>query len=82
VQLYIHDRVASRVRPIRALKGFTKIALAPGQSQKVTFRLSRNDFAFTNPEGKFTAEPGFFDLWVSSASDTGEPLQFELLPTR
>jgi len=79
VQLYIHDRVASRVRPVRELKKFTKIGLMPGESQQVVFSLSRHDLEFTTADGEFTAEPGLFDLWVSSASDTGTPVQFELL---
>jgi len=78
-QLYIHDRVASRVRPVRELKKFTKIGLHPGESQQVSFSLSRHDLAFTGIDGRFTAEPGLFDLWVSSASDTGVPVHFELL---
>ncbi|KXU34741.1 beta-glucosidase [Cephaloticoccus primus] len=79
VQLYIRDRVASRVRPVRELKKFTKIGLQPGESQQVSFGLSRHDLEFTTQNGDYTAEPGLFDLWVSSASDTGEPVQFELL---
>ncbi|MBN8801481.1 MAG: beta-glucosidase [Lysobacteraceae bacterium SCN 69-123] len=79
VQLYVHDRVASRVRPVRELKAFAKIALAPGQARDVVFRLDRGQLAFTNSEGVFTAEPGLFDLWVCASSADGEPVRFELL---
>jgi len=80
VQLYVHDRVASRVRPVRELKGFQKIGLEPGESREVTFRLSRHDLAFTTERGEFIAEPGLFDLWVSASSATGvNPVRFELL---
>lgn len=79
VQLYVHDRVASRVRPVRELKAFAKIALAPGQARDVVFRLNRGQLAFTNSEGVFTAEPGLFDLWVCASSADGEPVRFELL---
>lgn len=79
VQLYVHDRVASRVRPVRELKAFAKIALAPGQARDVVFRLDRGQLAFTNSEGVFTAEPGLFDLWVCASSADGEPMRFELL---
>jgi len=79
VQLYVHDRVASRVRPVRELKAFEKIALAPGQARDVVFRLDRGQLAFTNSEGVFTAEPGLFDLWVCASSADGEPVRFELL---
>jgi len=78
VQLYIHDRVASRVRPVQELKRFTKISLQPGQSHTVTFRLTAQDLAFTGVDGTFAAEPGLFDLWVAPSSGVGEPVQFEL----
>ncbi|MGR4893672.1 glycoside hydrolase family 3 N-terminal domain-containing protein [Stenotrophomonas sp. LARHCG68] len=79
VQLYVHDRVASRVRPVRELKDFRKIALAPGQSQQVTFRLVREQLAFTGVDGEFSAEPGLFDVWVCASSASGEAASFELL---
>lgn len=79
VQLYVHDRVASRVRPVRELKAFRKIALAPGESAEVVFTLDRHALAFTNPRGEFGAEPGLFDLWVCANARAGEPVQFELL---
>ena len=46
VQLYIHDRAASVTRPVRELKAFRKIALAPGQSEVVRFTLRAGDLAF------------------------------------
>lgn len=79
VQLYVHDRVASRVRPVRELKDFQKIALAPGQSQQVRFRLQREQLAFTGVDGLFNAEPGLFDVWVCASSVSGEAVTFELL---
>ncbi|HVJ36789.1 MAG TPA: glycoside hydrolase family 3 N-terminal domain-containing protein [Stenotrophomonas sp.] len=79
VQLYVHDRVASRVRPVRELKAFRKIALAPGESAEVVFTLDRHALAFTNPRGEFGAEPGLFDLWVCANARAGEAVQFELL---
>jgi len=80
VQLYVHDRVASRVRPVRELKAFAKVALAPGEAEDVVFRLDRQQLAFTGADGVFAAEPGLFDLWVCASSASGEPVQFELLP--
>ena len=46
-QLYIHDRVASVTRPVRELKAFRKIALAPGQSEIVRFKISSRTLPFT-----------------------------------
>ena len=78
-QLYVHDRVASRVRPVRELKGFTKIALQPGESAEVSFTLSRHELVFCARDGRFIAEPGLFDVWVAASSTSGQAVQFELL---
>jgi beta-glucosidase len=75
----MHDRVASRVRPVRELKAFRKVLLQPGESTEVVFALDRHALAFTNPKGEFGAEPGVFDLWVCASSKSGEAVQFELL---
>jgi beta-glucosidase len=80
VQLYVHDRVASRVRPVRELKGFRKLLLQPGDSVEVAFELSRADLAFTRADGTHGAEPGTFDVWIAPSSVAGEPARFELLP--
>ncbi len=79
VQLYVHDRVASRVRPVRELKGFQKIALAAGESRRVSFALDRTQLAFTGVDGVSGAEPGLFDVWVCASSVSGEAVTFELL---
>lgn len=80
VQLYIHDRVASRVRPVRELKGFQKIRIEPQQSVEVIFTLDRSALAFTNPAGAYEGEPGLFDLWVCANARSGTAVQFNLLP--
>jgi len=78
VQLYIHDRVASRVRPIRELKDFRKVALAPGEHTTVEFVLRREQLAFTTRSGAFAAEPGLFDVWIAPDSEAGTAAQFTL----
>ena len=79
VQLYINDRVASRVRPVRELKDFRKVALAPGETVEVEFQLHRSQLQFTGRDGVLRAEPGVFDLWVCASAQEGEPVSFELL---
>ncbi|WP_058835037.1 glycoside hydrolase family 3 N-terminal domain-containing protein [Luteimonas abyssi] len=79
VQLYIHDRVASRVRPVRELKAFEKVAIAAGGEVEVRFALHRDALAFTDADGVRRAEPGLFDLWVCANAKSGEPVSFELL---
>ncbi|WP_411834806.1 glycoside hydrolase family 3 N-terminal domain-containing protein [Pseudoxanthomonas mexicana] len=78
-QLYIHDRVASRVRPVRELKGFAKLRLEPGQATEVGFTLTRHDLAFHDAHNRLTAEPGEFDLWVAPSALAGEAVRFRLL---
>ncbi len=69
VQLYVRDLVGSVTRPLKELKGFEKIKLAPGASKNVTFKLTVNDFAFHTAEMKFEAEPGAFWIMVGPDSE-------------
>jgi beta-glucosidase len=79
VQLYVHDRVASRVRPVRELKNFQKILLSRARAPRWCSP-DRHALAFTGVDGVLRAEPGLFDLWVASSCTAGEAVQFELLP--
>jgi len=81
VQLYIHDRVASVVQPIRLLKAFRKIRLNPGERQTVRFELTRTDLEFWTTDLKRIAEPGLFDVWIAPSAAAGEKASFELLAT-
>ncbi len=71
VQLYLHDRVASVVRPVKELKGFKKILLHSGESTLVTFTLTNNELGFYNNEGVFVVESGDFDVMVGTNSIQG-----------
>jgi len=71
VQLYIRDRVASVVRPVRELKGFEKIMLEPGESRKVTFTLTDEELGFYDNSGNYITEPGGFDVMVGTNSQEG-----------
>lgn len=75
-QLYIHDRVASITRPVRELKGFRKIRLAPGAAQTVSFTISAADLEFHGPDLVRRAEPGEFDLWIAPSAISGESKRF------
>ena len=80
VQLYIHDQTASVTRPVRELKAFTKIALAPGETRQVSFLIRREQLQFIGRDNRPVAEPGQFDLWVApSAEAEGLHGQFALL---
>ena len=71
VQLYIHDKVASVTRPVKELKGFQKINLAPNNSKKVIFTLTDKALGFYNHDYEFVVEPGEFDVMVGTNSHEG-----------
>ena len=70
VQLYIQDVAASTVRPVRELKGFTRITLTPGETQTVSFRISEAELAFHRADGSYGTEPGAFRVWIGGSSAT------------
>ena len=70
VQLYTHDRTASVTRPVRELKAYRKILLAPGQSETVRFTLRAADLAFYGRENRPIVEPGMFDVWVAPSAES------------
>ena len=70
-QLYVRQSVASRARPVRQLKGFRKVALEPGQSETVTFRVPAAELGFHLDDGSYVVEPGPFEIHVgASVADT------------
>ncbi len=68
VQMYIRDRVSSATRPVKELKGFTKIHLEPGETTTVALAISPDLLAFTNLEKEWVVEPGEFDIMVGNSS--------------
>jgi beta-glucosidase len=81
VQLYTHQRSGSSSRPVRELKGFSRISLKPGQRMTVELKLDTNELGFWSPQThKWSIEPGTFDLWVGTDSTANEHTTFEVLP--
>jgi beta-glucosidase len=68
VQLYLHDPVASISQPVRRLRGFERVTLAPGESRDVSFTVDRSDFGFYDNRGRFVVEPGTIDLYAGDSS--------------
>ena len=68
VQVYIHDPVATISQPVRRLRGFERVTLAPGESRTVTFTLDKSDFGFYDNRGKFVVEPGEIDVYAGNSS--------------
>ncbi|MDP4254865.1 MAG: glycoside hydrolase family 3 C-terminal domain-containing protein, partial [Bacteroidota bacterium] len=68
-QWYLKDEVASLVRPVKELKGFSKVMLRPGESASVQFIIDQEKLSFYNRQLDWVAEPGTFELMIGSASD-------------
>ena len=67
-QLYVRDRLASLVRPVKELKGFGRVELAAGGCMRVSFTLPVDMLNFTGSSGVRIVEPGEFDLMVGASS--------------
>lgn len=81
VQLYVSDKNGTAGRPAKELKGFAKVALAPGETKTVEFTLTARDLSFYHEGlGDWYAPSGTYEVLVGHASDeialTGE-LSFE-----
>ncbi len=68
VQLYIRNTAASVEQPVRELKGFARVALAPGEQKHVEFPLGFDELNFVNVEMKRTVEPTTYRIWVGGSS--------------
>jgi beta-glucosidase len=80
-QLYIRDLVGNVTRPVKELKGFQKIRLEPGQSERVCFTLHTDDFAFYNRKMDRVVEAGQFHVWIGGSSSAELWSEFELRDT-
>ena len=77
-QLYVQDKVGSVVRPVKELKRFERVTLAPGETRTLTFELPVSELAFWNIDMEYVVEPGDFRLWVAGDSASGEPVDFHV----
>ena len=68
-QLYINDPVATVPRPVKELKGFKRISLAPEERKKITFTMSADMLAFTGTDYKKIIEPGEIKIMIGSSSE-------------
>ena len=68
VQLYLRNMAASVEQPVRELKGFTRITLAPGEQRHVEFPLGFDELNFYNAEIQRTVEPTTYKIWVGGSS--------------
>jgi len=68
VQLYIRDRISSVTRPVRDLRAFNRITLAPGETQSVTFTLDASSLHMWNDKMQRVVEPGEFEIMTGPNS--------------
>jgi beta-glucosidase len=80
VQMYVGLRGTSTAQPVRALKGYQRVTLAPGETRKVTFQLPADGLAIWNDRNEFAAEPAKVSVWISPDSASGSEAKVEILP--
>ncbi len=78
VQLYIHDPVASIEQPVRRLRGFQRVTLAPGETKNVKFRLGPSDVGFYDEMGNLVVEPGQIEVFLGDSSEAPLAGTFEV----
>ncbi|EKN18269.1 hypothetical protein HMPREF1076_00896 [Parabacteroides goldsteinii CL02T12C30] len=80
IQLYISDLKSSLPRPVKELKGFSKVKLAPGETREVTFTIGKEALSFfDDTRHEWVAEPGKFEAWIgASSTDIRNRVAFEL----
>ena len=71
--------MGSVVRPVKELKGFKRVELAPGEVKIVNFEVPISDLAFWNIDMDYVVEPGEFQLWIAGDSDSGKPVDFKVI---
>lgn len=71
VQMYIHRVSGSVTRPVRELKGFSRISLKPGEKKNVSFELTPKELGFYGADMTWAVEPGDVDVYVGTDSAAG-----------
>jgi beta-glucosidase len=79
-QLYLRLEGTSVAQPVRALKGYQRIPLAPGTKQRVRFALPPEAFAIWNERNEFAVEPAKATLWIGPDSSHGSEVSLEIVP--
>lgn len=78
-QVYVRDLAGSETRPVRELKGFRRVTLAPGEKAALEFELGPAELGY-HYAGGYAVEPGAFEVYASSSSEGGLSARFEVLP--
>lgn len=78
VQMYVRDRVSSVTRPVKELRGFKRVTLAPGETRTVELALTPESLWFHNDRMERVVEPGLFDIQVGGNSVDLQTLTLEV----
>jgi beta-glucosidase len=79
VQLYIHQRYGTAIRPIREMKGFKRLHIKAGASDKVSFVLTPRELRYWNAAAKsWVNDSTHFDIWVGGSSAAELHRDFEV----
>ncbi|WP_341523367.1 glycoside hydrolase family 3 N-terminal domain-containing protein [Pseudomonas sp. G.S.17] len=78
VQLYLRQSTASVTRPVRVLRGFERVTLAPGETRTLAFQLDQDDLALLDHFFLRRVEPGEFTVFVGGSSATDNQASFEV----
>ncbi len=78
IQLYVRDDVASVAEPVKALKAFRRVALRPGETRTVMFKLGPDALALYDRQMRRVVEPGTFTAFVGTSSDDVLGTHFEV----
>jgi beta-glucosidase len=68
VQLYLHENTTPVITPVRVLRGFKRITLKPGESQRVHFQLTPKDLQILNKNMEWEVVPGTYDIMIGNSS--------------
>ena len=79
VQLYVHDRTASRMRPLRELKAFQKPFIRRGETAELTFCLGAPQLGFYTEQGSYIVETGVFDIYIGENCLTENKISIRLV---
>jgi beta-glucosidase len=78
VQLYVRDLVGDVTRPVKELKGFSRISIGKGETKSVTFSLLPADLAYYHQDMSFRWDKGDFVLFVGTSSAEAREIRFTI----
>ena len=79
VQCYVRNLGASIEQPVRSLKGFRRVTLAPGESKRISFPLGFKELSFINMESEPAIEATHYTVWIGGSSLASQETNFEVV---